>query len=85
MKKRQTTKGKNSRKSTRPQKQFVMDGGASGAHHGGCVHNHHHVADYYRLERGAPDTAANLVRDLRPWAQVAVLGHRVVPGNSFSS
>ena len=79
MKSRQTTKGRNSKKSDRPKGRFMMDGGDS-PHRGGCVHNFPHVSEYYQVARGNPATAANLVVGLKPWAQAAVLGHRVIPG-----
>lgn len=82
MKQRQTTKGRNSKKSKRPKK--ALEGGEA-VHIGGCIHNYHHVADFYRVDRRQPGIAANLCTRLRPWAQRSLLGARVEPGDAYSS
>lgn len=77
MKPRMTKKGKKPKKPG-AKKRFVMDGGSDTPHTGGCIHNYDHVAQYYWIRMQSPDVAANLVRELRPWAQVVVVGQKVV-------
>lgn len=67
--------------SKRPRSGFIMDGKDEGRP--APKIKRAHVAQYYQLDRHQPDIAANLVRELRPWAQVAVLGARVF-GDSAS-